>query len=254
MTFSIVQFNLSVKFGVAICGAHEMIAKRRGQHTKERILEEACRVFAEKGYRDATHVEICSRAGANPAAVNYYFSSKEELYRAVFSRLTQLADSLYPLGGSLPRDASPEQRLHAFILAILSRLFDPERLDSLHRISMSEMFAPTGILADLLTRRLANDRRHVLGIIGELLGPESTRRDAEWCEMSIVSQCFMAAPRPHHDAPRRLFGLDEAGPAEIARHIFAFSMAGVHAIREQIDARPPAPADGRTGENQIGIP
>lgn len=213
-----------------------MTMPRRGQRTKERILEEACKVFAEKGYRDATHVEICSRAGANAAAVNYYFSSKEALYRAAFEYLTQMADTLHPLDGGLPAETPPEERLHALIQAHLNRMSDPERLGSLHRIHMSEMFDSTGLLTELMARRLARDRQYTLGIIGELLGPQTTKRDLEWCEMSTISQCFMAAPGPREDGPRRIFGLDAAAPADIAEHIFTFSMAGIQAIRQQIEA------------------
>ncbi len=213
-----------------------MSGPRRGQRTKERILEEACKVFAEKGYRDATHVEICNRAGANAAAVNYYFSSKEALYRAAFEHLTEMADSLHPLDGGLPPGAPPEERLHVLIQAHLNRMSDPERLGSLHRIHMSEMFDSTGLLTELMARRLSHDRQHTLGIIGELLGPQANKREMEWCEMSTISQCFMAAPGPREEGPRHLFGLDIAAPADIAQHIFTFSMAGIQAIRQQIEA------------------
>ena len=150
-----------------------MTMPRRGQRTKERILEEACKVFAEKGYRDATHIEICSRAGANAAAVNYYFSSKEALYRAAFEHLTQLADLLHPLDGGLSPDTPPEQRLHALIRAHLNLVSDPERLGSLYRIHMSEMFDSTGLLTEVMARRLVRDRQLTLGILGELLGPHA---------------------------------------------------------------------------------
>ena len=123
-----------------------MSERRRGQETKDRILEEACKVFAEKGYRDATHAEICRRAGTNVAAVNYYFESKEALYRAAFEHLARKADTLYPLDGDLPPTAAPEERLRAFIHAHLSRMFDPKRLGHLHRIRMAEMFDSTGLL------------------------------------------------------------------------------------------------------------
>lgn len=54
--------------------------------TRGRVLESACRLFAAKGYRDATVQEICDEAGANVAAVNYYYGSKMALAREVFKR------------------------------------------------------------------------------------------------------------------------------------------------------------------------
>jgi AcrR family transcriptional regulator len=58
--------------------------------TKNRILDTAERLFAEHGY-DATSLRAITReAGANLAAVNYHFSSKEALLRALFARRLEL--------------------------------------------------------------------------------------------------------------------------------------------------------------------
>lgn len=58
--------------------------------TKERILDTAERLFAERGY-DATSLRAITReAGVNLAAVNYHFSTKEALLRALFARRLEL--------------------------------------------------------------------------------------------------------------------------------------------------------------------
>lgn len=54
--------------------------------TKTRILDAAERLFAERGFAATSHRHITSEAGANLAAVNYHFGSKEELLNAVFVR------------------------------------------------------------------------------------------------------------------------------------------------------------------------
>jgi len=60
------------------------------QNTKDRILDTAERLFAEYGY-DATSLRAITReAGVNLAAVNYHFSSKEALLRALFARRLEL--------------------------------------------------------------------------------------------------------------------------------------------------------------------
>lgn len=210
-----------------------MNGRRRGEATKDKILEEACKVFAEKGYRDATHAEICRRARTNVAAVNYYFGSKENLYRTVFKHLMQKVERLYPLDGGLPADSRPEKRLHAFIRAHLNRMFDPELLGDLHRIRMAEMFDPTGLLEELLARQLAHDREHIQRALRELLGPDGSQRDLEWCEMSIVSQCLISGPEPSGRGPRAIFGLDASTVDRLAEHISTFSMAGIKAIRRR---------------------
>ena len=51
--------------------------------TKRKVLEAACRLFGEVGYHEGTVARICEEAGANRAAVNYYFGDKQNLYREV---------------------------------------------------------------------------------------------------------------------------------------------------------------------------
>ena len=51
--------------------------------TRDKLIEAAGSVFAERGYRAATIREICRRAGANVAAVNYTFGDKMGLYTEV---------------------------------------------------------------------------------------------------------------------------------------------------------------------------
>ena len=55
--------------------------------TRDRILETARRVLAERGFPGATVREIASRAGVNPAMVHYYFGSKRGLHTALIERI-----------------------------------------------------------------------------------------------------------------------------------------------------------------------
>ena len=48
--------------------------------TKERLLREATRLFAERGFKKVTVRDICAAARANVAAVNYHFGGKPGLY------------------------------------------------------------------------------------------------------------------------------------------------------------------------------
>jgi AcrR family transcriptional regulator len=55
-------------------------------HTRDALLDAAESLFVEHGLEAASLRAITQRAGANLAAVNYHFGSKEGLIRAVFNR------------------------------------------------------------------------------------------------------------------------------------------------------------------------
>ena len=54
--------------------------------TRERLMGAAERLFAEKDYEDVSVRAINAAAGANAAAVHYYFGSKEALVGAILER------------------------------------------------------------------------------------------------------------------------------------------------------------------------
>ena len=55
----------------------------RDLETRERLVEDAARLFAERGFSRVTVREICKSAHANVAAVNYHFGGKNGLYDEV---------------------------------------------------------------------------------------------------------------------------------------------------------------------------
>ncbi|MER3446256.1 MAG: hypothetical protein C4291_05165 [Candidatus Dadabacteria bacterium] len=89
--------------------------------TKERILDVAERLFAEKGIKETSLRDITSAVGVNCAAVNYHFGSKEGLIHAVITRrLKPLNQERLRLLESYEAGAdngpiSLEQILHAWI-------------------------------------------------------------------------------------------------------------------------------------------
>ncbi|KMY66829.1 hypothetical protein AAU61_12610 [Desulfocarbo indianensis] len=52
--------------------------------TRERLLDEAEKLFAEKGFDAVSVREITAKAGSHLSAVNYHFGSKRNLYFSVF--------------------------------------------------------------------------------------------------------------------------------------------------------------------------
>lgn len=62
-------------------GEDEAGALRKGQRTRQRILEGARGVFAAKGYDRATIREIAAAASVDKSSVIQYFGTKDQLFR-----------------------------------------------------------------------------------------------------------------------------------------------------------------------------
>ena len=117
-------------------------------------MEAAGEVFAESGFRNATVREICRRAGANVAAVNYHFGDKETLYIEVLRHAHNKALDKYPPLLDVAADAPPEEKLRAFVKSFLLRVFD-KGPDSWHgKIMSREMIEPTAALDSLVQERM----------------------------------------------------------------------------------------------------
>src|ERR1700720_983492 len=84
--------------------------------TREKLLEVAEHVFADRGYQAATIREICVRAGANVAAVNYHFGDKLGLYTEVLQQSVRAAQ-LDAVRNAFEKTAPPEEILRAVIRA-----------------------------------------------------------------------------------------------------------------------------------------
>lgn len=206
--------------------------------TKSRLLEAAGQVFADAGYKNATIREICQRASANIAAVNYHFGDKEGLYRAVLDYAANCALEKYPIGGGADPASPPQARLAIFIRTYLSRLLDEGRPAWHGKLISREMVEPTQALA-ILADTFARPQYHRLsGIVAELLNiapgvpGEGNDEMIRRCAASIVGQClFYKHCRPMINILMPEQAYDAASLATLADHITAFSLGAIESIR-----------------------
>ena len=98
--------------------------------------------------------EICRRAGANIAAVNYHFGDKETLYAEVLRYAHGKALEKYPPLLDVAADAPPEKKLRAFVNSLLLRIFDKGPTAWHGKLMSREMIEPTAALDSLVEERI----------------------------------------------------------------------------------------------------
>ncbi len=197
--------------------------------TRLQLLEAAGAVFAEAGYRDATVREICRRAGANIAAVNYHFGDKEKLYAEVLRYSHKKALEKYPLVPDVGPNATPEKKLSAFVHSFLLRIFDKGPTAWHGKLMSREMIEPSAALDSLVEERMRPMAGQLWQIVADILDCPLNDERVRQCSMSVVSQCVFY----HHCRPvvSRLFPKempqDATGIERLADHITRFSLAAM---------------------------
>ena len=161
----------------------------RHPDTRQRLLDAAGEVFAAHGFRQATVREICHQASANIAAVNYHFRDKEGLYVEVLREAQRAAHAKYPSTLGLGPDATPEQRLHAYVRSSLLRVLDPGR-PAWHGVLMArEMVEPTAALDVLIEESVRPRHALLMVILRDLVGADVPEERLRLCAQSIIGQC-----------------------------------------------------------------
>lgn len=207
--------------------------------TRQRVLEAAGQVFAEVGFRAATVRDICAKAGANVAAVNYHFRDKEGLYREVMNYAAEAALKLHTGVPATLGDVSvpADQRLRTFVRGQMRRMLD-NQLPAWHsRLVMREMVDPTPELANLVDRFFRPMHDAIGRVVAELLGPAATRERVQMTIRSIVGQTVFY--KHCRGAAGLLMPEQGFGPAEIdalAEHIAEFSLGAIAALRAKAEA------------------
>ncbi|OMB96795.1 hypothetical protein A5733_11290 [Mycobacterium sp. NS-7484] len=85
--------------------------------TRERILRTAYDVMNERGYAATTFQEIAKRSGLSRPTLNYYFSSRDELYRALLTRAHEVVDECIRIA---KKHELAMDRLRAYVEAVVA--------------------------------------------------------------------------------------------------------------------------------------
>lgn len=220
-------------------------------NTRTRLLKAAAEVFAEYGYENATIRQICTRAGANVALVNYHFGDKLELYTEVlrFSLQPGAAGTDFPL----PRaDAEPAAALRQIVRAMVERAFETgDQANLRFRLMLNEFVRPSGAtarLVDVALRPVYDRLREIASAILKLPADHETTR---LCVHSILGQVAHFA----HSRPvlALLWPEMKMTPAQrelVADHITQFTLTYLNATR----SGRPRPAGARKREPLTSFP
>jgi AcrR family transcriptional regulator len=194
---------------------------------RERILDAAGRVFADRGYKSATIRQICQAAEVNVAAVNYYFGDKQKLYLDAVKQAHRHLSAQFPLP-PWPDETSPAVKLKGFIHAMLTRMIGGKATPWQQQLMLREVLHPTSACRELVEEYFRPQLERLLSIVRELLPDDTAAHQHRQAAFSIIGQCLFY--RIAGDIVEMMAaGEDQShfGIEPLAEHIANFSLAAI---------------------------
>lgn len=235
LTFLLTKSNncFNLVFQVTVSIPQPVPQPENPDPTRERLLEAAAQVFAENGFQTATVREICTRANANIAAVNYHFRDKAGLYLEVLRQSKSAGGQPEPREIAMAAE-TPEEGLRLMISALMRRMHGPASGPACHfRIMLHEMVQPTEALPRIVEEIIGPSHATMRQILSRLLNKQPDHDLTRLCSNSIISQVVHYATAGPMIAliwpdlkmtPERIDA--------IAAHIADFSLAAIKHLKE----------------------
>jgi TetR/AcrR family transcriptional regulator, regulator of cefoperazone and chloramphenicol sensitivity len=190
-------------------------------------MEAAEQVFAEVGYYKATVREICRRAGANVAAVNYTFGDKLGLYTETLREALR-ASPLARVAAAMEAAGSPEELLHSVIRIRLQSLCGKDQPHRAFQIVMHEFSQPTPAMNRVIDEAMRPVYDRMLKAVGTLIGLPPEHPKTRLCSNSVVGQVlFYKFAQPVLSRLQPELNLTPENLDQIADHILEFSLAAL---------------------------
>lgn len=200
--------------------------------TKERILEQAAEVFANKGFHQATILDICDPIKVNVASVNYHFGDKKNLYTEVIWYSLNKALEKFPI---ITDPAIPvRERIKQNIKTTFGRAADDSKASIFSRIIVQEMGSPTDILAQISEEMMKPFHKALVGIIKEYIGDNVPEKKLWSFAICLISQCvFFAFNRNFRVHFLGQSTLTKEQSEMILENITEFSLAALDGLKEK---------------------
>ena len=97
-----------------------------GRLTKEKLIECAGKLAAQKGFALVTSKEICQMAGTNLAAINYHFGSREGFYEELLYKIHQFMVNEDKLKDIANGSGTPREKINKLVDMIAGQVWSQE--------------------------------------------------------------------------------------------------------------------------------
>jgi len=209
-----------------------------GDLTNARILEAAGPLFAASGFAETTSKSVAQAAGVDLASINYHFGSRNGLYQAVLAEAHRRLIRLETLQLIAADPGSSADKLGRLLEMLAGVALGEQGWPA--QVLAREILSPTSNARVLLDAEIAPKVALVQQLLGDISGIPPGEPALLRCMVSVAAPCLMLLVAGR-TLPGPLKHLVATSPADLARHLHTFALAGLRAAGEQYRSALPAP-------------
>lgn len=208
-------------------------SREDGEATRRQILSTAVRLFAEHGYADTTSKMICREAGVNIAAVNYYFGSRDDLYRAVLDDVHEHIVNEREMAVITSADLPVQEKLERVLDAYIATAYNGQSWYA--RIWARELMAPSPLGGvDFLAGTLSKERS-IGSLLSELTGIPREDPALQSCIITVMAP-YLLMLCVQRDMARTLTTVFSYRQEDVNRHFKLLLFAALRSFAESYAA------------------
>jgi AcrR family transcriptional regulator len=207
-----------------------MNPKNADHETRQRLLQAATMLFADRGFKNTSVREICELAGTNVSSINYHFRDKLGLYEQVIALVADAMDRAKQEALDAATGETPEKRLRDYIRHMVRRVMGEEKnwlVDLIGR----EMAQPSPAFGLIVEKGILPSGRRLAQLVSDVSGVPAGDPRTQFCAGMVHAQCFFfsgAKPVLKYMDPKLEITAEYVDA--IARQIAEFSLAGIRAL------------------------
>jgi AcrR family transcriptional regulator len=205
---------------------------KSGESSREKLVQSAERLFAERGFDGVSVRDIANEAQVNSALVGYYFRGKEGLLAEVYTRhckpLNAERTRLLKECSSRGRSPSLEEILGAFIRPSLEATGDGHGKHSFSRLRAILSAENSSLLEQLVAQNFDESSKAFVNALCRCL-PHLSGEDVFWRFHFLLGTIYYTATGPHRIKTLTKGRCDPSDPLATSEELIPFLAAGFRA-------------------------
>ncbi len=155
------------------------------ENIKEKIIDAASEIFAEKGYQNTTIRDICQKADIYQLSINYHFGCKENLFKEVLIKTYEDTEEI--VVREKIKNLPPEKQLEEIIKTRVSSIFNQGKQGRYFKISAKELSNNFDLINEIMNPFLTTHINFIKEVFSNISNNKLDEFELNYCAYLLIS-------------------------------------------------------------------